>query len=185
MQSDGGRAGTHHDPTGTDAPSRTWQGCRPARSSGPDRDLGGGAARPGDGGAAEPARDAGGRSAGQGVSMVAGPDPQERAAAVALNLELSHGRHGASARIEIHEKASGRVALLALRGWLDGAAMSHLGRTLDDLALQGVGHLLLDCSQLDHIDYRMVPSLVERLERFESRSSLVVCGLSHYLRDLF
>jgi len=117
--------------------------------------------------------------------MVAGPDPQERAAAVALNLELSHGRHGASARIEIHEKASGRVALLALRGWLDGAAMSHLGRTLDDLALQGVGHLLLDCSQLDHIDYRMVPSLVERLERFESRSSLVVCGLSHYLRDLF
>ncbi len=118
--------------------------------------------------------------------MVAGPDPHERAAAVALNLELSHGRHGASARIEIHEKASSRVALLALFGWLDGTAVSQLGRTLDDLALQGVGHVLVDCSRLDHIDYRMVPSLVERLERFESRiGSLVVCGLSHYLRDLF
>src|SRR5258706_68914 len=131
MQGDGGRAGTHHDPTGTDAPSWTWQGCRPARSSRRDRGLGGGAARPGDGGAAEPARDVGGRSAGQGVSMVAGPDPHERAAAVALNLELSHGRHGASARIEIHEKASGRVALLALFGWLDGTAVSQLGRSLD------------------------------------------------------
>jgi anti-anti-sigma factor len=118
--------------------------------------------------------------------MVAGLDPRGRAASVALNLELSHGRHGASARIEIHERASERVALLALRGWLDGTAVSRLGHTLDDLALQGVGHVLLDCSRLDHIDYRMVPALVERLVRFESRiGSLIVCGLSHYLRDLF
>jgi len=118
--------------------------------------------------------------------MVAGPDPHGRVASVALNLELSHGRHGASARIEIHERATGRIALLALRGWLDGAAVSHLGRTLEDLALQGVDHVLLDCSRLNHIDYRMVPALVERLVRFESRiGSLVVCGLSHYLRDLF
>ena len=34
--------------------------------------------------------------------MVAGTEPYGRAAAVALNLELSHGRHGASARIEIY-----------------------------------------------------------------------------------
>jgi anti-anti-sigma regulatory factor len=46
--------------------------------------------------------------------------------------------------------------------------------------------VLLDCSRLNHIDYRMVPALVERLVRFETRiGSLVVCGLSHYLRDLF
>ncbi len=118
--------------------------------------------------------------------MVAGTDSTGRAAAVALHLELSHGRHGASACIEFHERASGRIALLALHGWLDGAAVSPLGRTLDDLASQGMAHVLLDCSGLDHIDYRIVPALVERLVRFESRiGSLVVCGLSHYLRDLF
>lgn len=118
--------------------------------------------------------------------MVAGTEPYGRAAAVALNLELSHGRHGASARIEIHDRATGRIALLALHGWLDGVGVSRLGRTLEDLALQGVDHVLLDCSRLNHIDYRMVPALVERLVRFESRiGSLVVCGLSHYLRDLF
>ena len=118
--------------------------------------------------------------------MVVGLDPSGRGASVTLNLELSHGRHGAAARIEIHERAAGRFALLALRGWLDGPAVSHLGRTLEDLALQGMDHVLLDCSRLNHIDYRMVPALVERLVRFESRiGSLVVCGLSHYLRDLF
>jgi anti-anti-sigma factor len=118
--------------------------------------------------------------------MVAGLDPSGRGASVTLNLELSHGRHGASARIEIHERAPGRFALLALRGWVDGVAVSQLGRALEDLALQGVDHVLLDCSLLNHIDYRMVPALVERLVRFEARiGSLVVCGLSHYLRDLF
>jgi len=118
--------------------------------------------------------------------MAAGLDPHGRAASVALNLELSHGRHGAWARIEFHERENGRVALLALRGWLDGVAVSHLGRTLEDLALQGMDQVLLDCSCLNHIDYRMVPALVDRLVRFESHiGSLVVCGLSHYLRDLF
>jgi len=105
---------------------------------------------------------------------------------VTLNLELSHGRHGAAARIEIHERGPGRVALLALRGWLDRAALSHLSRLLDDLAVRGVDQVLLECSRLDHIDYRLAPELVERLVRFEARAgSLVVCGLSHYLRDLF
>src|SRR5207247_159881 len=50
---------------------------------------------------------------------------------------------------------------------------------------RGVSQVLLDCSHLDHIDYRLVPALVERLERFEARAGVVVCGLSHYVRDLF
>ena len=119
--------------------------------------------------------------------MVAGPLPSApgRAAAVTLDLELSHGRHGASARIEIHDRHPGRSALLALRGWLDCAAVSHLGRALEDLGQRGVDQVLLDCTHLHHIDYRLVPTLVDRLERYESHASLVVCGLSHYLRDLF
>ena len=65
------------------------------------------------------------------------------------------------------------------------AAVSRLGRALEDLAERGVSQVLLDCSHLDHIDYRLVPALVERLERFEARAGVVVCGLSHYVRDLF
>ncbi len=106
--------------------------------------------------------------------------------AIALNLDLAHGRHGATARLELHDRAGARVALLALRGWLDDIAVRRLEEALEDIAARGAGQLLLDCSQLRHIDYRMVPSLVAALERFESRAGgYVLCGLSHYLRDLF
>ncbi|MBI5709593.1 MAG: STAS domain-containing protein [Candidatus Eisenbacteria bacterium] len=118
--------------------------------------------------------------------MAARHDTHDERIVLALNLDLSRGRHGASARIEIRERPTGRIALLALRGWMDRVAVSRLDRTLDDLAARGVEQLLLDCSQLRHIDYRMVPALVESLARFESRAGgFVVCGLSHYLRDLF
>jgi anti-sigma B factor antagonist len=118
--------------------------------------------------------------------MVARPQGDENRIAVALNLELSCGRHGASARIELRERAAGRMVHFALRGWLDRVAVLRLGRTLDELGERGVEQLLLDCAQVRHIDYRAVPLLVEALERFESRAGgAVVCGLSAYLRDLF
>ncbi len=126
-----------------------------------------------------------GRHTPRAFAVATGGPGAARPAAVTLDLELSHGRHGASARIEIHERRTGRLALMALRGWLDTAAMSHLGRALEDLIQRGVDQVLLDCAALDHVDYRLVPALVDRLERFESRASVVVCGLSHYLRDLF
>lgn len=107
-------------------------------------------------------------------------------ASVALNLDLAHGHHGASARLELHERADGRVALLTLRGWLDDVAVGRIEDTLADLAARGASQLLLDCSQLRHIDYRLVPALVAALDRFESHAGgFVLCGLSHYLRDLF
>jgi anti-anti-sigma factor len=113
-------------------------------------------------------------------------EPASAPRAVALNLELSHGRYGASARIEILDHEASRVALLALRGWIDAAAARRLDRTLDELPARGVDRLLLDCSRLRHIDYRVVPGLVAALDRFESHAGgIVVCGLSHYLRDLF
>ncbi len=118
--------------------------------------------------------------------MVARRDRDPDRIALALNLELSAGRHGASARIELRERATGRLALLTLGGWLDRVAVSRLVRVLDDLTARGVEQLLLDCSQVRHIDYRVVPALVDGLARFDSHAGgSVVCGLSHYLRDLF
>jgi anti-anti-sigma factor len=118
--------------------------------------------------------------------MVARLETHDDRLALALNLELSDGRHGASARIELHERPAGRLALVALRGWIDRSAVQRLDRTLSDLAARGTDQLLLDCSQLRHIDYRLVPPLVDSLARFESHAGgFVVCGLSHYLRDLF
>ena len=73
-----------------------------------------------------------------------------------------------------------------LRGWLDDIAVKRLEEALADVSARGASQLLLDCSQLRHIDYRLVPSLVAALERFESHAGgFVLCGLSHYLRDLF
>jgi anti-anti-sigma regulatory factor len=106
--------------------------------------------------------------------------------ALALNLELSVGRHGASARLELRQRPAGRLAHFALRGWLDRTAVTRLSRTLDDLGARGIEQLLLDVSLVRHIDYRTVPALVEALTRFETRAGgFVVCGLSPYLRDLF
>jgi anti-anti-sigma factor len=107
-------------------------------------------------------------------------------APLAVNLELGCGAHGASARLEWHERGGRRIALLSLSGWIDRAALGNLERALENLAERGGGDLVLDGSRLRHIDYRLVPALVNALTRYESRAgSLAVCGLSVYLRDLF
>ena len=117
--------------------------------------------------------------------MVAHVHPVPRAP-VALQLELSPGRHGAAARFEWHDRAGSRVAWVRLQGRIGDSAASRLAVALDDLAACGASRLLLDCSELSHIDYRLVPALVGALDRFESRAgAFVVCGLSRYLRDLF
>ena len=107
-------------------------------------------------------------------------------APLAVNLELSRGSHGAAARLEWHERQGRRIALLKLSGWIDRAALDRIERTLENLAERGGCDLVLDGSRLRHIDYRLVPALVNALSRYESRAgSLAVCGLSVYLRDLF
>lgn len=115
------------------------------------------------------------------------PNPMlETRTAISVNLQFTRGRHGAAARIEFHERPAGRMALLELRGWIDLSAELRLEQTLDELATRGVSRLVVDCSPLRHVDYRMVPRLVQALARFEVRSgSVVLCGLSRHLRDLF
>jgi anti-anti-sigma regulatory factor len=106
--------------------------------------------------------------------------------ALAVNLEFTRGRHGAAARIELHERPDGRLATLALRGWVDPFAERRVEQALDDLAVRGATQLVFDVSQVRHIDYRMVPRLVQALGRFEARAgSVAMCGMSRYLSDLF
>jgi anti-anti-sigma regulatory factor len=113
------------------------------------------------------------------------PGGQGRATIV-MHEHLSHGRHGVTAQLEVHEHAPERSARLALRGWLDPIAFARLARRFDDLAAQGVRRLILDLEALQHVDYRLVAAFTETLERFEARSGAVmVCGLSPYLRDIF
>ena len=118
-------------------------------------------------------------------------DGQGCQASVTLDLPLSHGRQGASARVAWFDRpasppGSQRIAVVALHGWLDRPAVLRLERALQDLAARGVEQVLLDCAQLRHIDWRLAGDLVDRLERFESREGgVVVCGLSRHLRDLF
>ncbi len=118
--------------------------------------------------------------------MVAPVGTTEVRTSVAMNLQFTRGRHGAAARLEVHERPAGRVGLLALRGWVDLSAERGIERALDDLAARGVSRLIVDCSQLLHVDYRLVPRLADALVRFEAHAGAVVlCGLSRYLRDLF
>ena len=115
--------------------------------------------------------------------------------ALALHLDLTPGEPGASARVELHARPGGpsgsavgasRIARVALRGNLDALGVTRLERALEDLALRDVDHVLLDCAQLRHIDFRRITALVEALVRLDARSGgVVVCGLTRYLRDLF
>jgi hypothetical protein len=69
---------------------------------------------------------------------------------------------------------------------VDLSAALGIERALEDLAARGVSRLVVDCSQLLHVDYRLVPRLADALLGFEARAGAVVlCGLSRYLRDLF
>ena len=118
--------------------------------------------------------------------MVTRTGSSEDRTSVTMNLQFTRGRHGAAARLEVHERPAGRVGLLALRGWVDLSAARGIERALEDLAARGVTRLVVDCSQLLHIDYRLVPRLADALVRFEARAGAVgLCGLSRYLRDLF
>ena len=118
--------------------------------------------------------------------MVAPVGSNEARTSMAMNLQFTRGRHGAAARLEVHERPAGRVGLLALRGWIDLSAERGIERALEALEARGVARLVVDCSQLLHVDYRLVPRLVEALVRFEAHTGAVVlCGLSRYLLDLF
>ena len=65
--------------------------------------------------------------------------------------------------------------------------MLRLGRMLDDLGERGIEQLLLDCSQVRHIDYRTVPAAGGGARRASraARAAPWSAACSAYLRDLF
>jgi len=118
--------------------------------------------------------------------MVTQTGSSESVASLSLHLQFTRGRHGAAARLDVLERPAGRVGLLSLRGWVDLSAQRGIERMLDEVATRQVSRLVVDCSQLLHIDYRLVPRLADALLHFESHVAPVgLCGLSRYLRDLF
>ena len=101
--------------------------------------------------------------------------------ALALELELGSGRHGASARVELLEWAgeAKRVARVTLRGWIGGAAQRRLERAFVDLAARDVDHVVLDCRRVLHLGDRVAHRLVDAASRFEAGTGRVeVWGLS-------
>ncbi len=111
--------------------------------------------------------------------------PAALAPTVALNVTLSGGRRRAAARVEVHPRASGRVGWVRLSGWVGREAVEGIDQMLSDLEGLGCRRLLLDWSEVQHLDYRWVPRLMAGLDRFASRAGgYLLCGLSRYLRDL-
>ncbi len=111
--------------------------------------------------------------------------PAALAPTLALNVTLSGGHRRASARVEVHHRGGWRVGWVRLRGWLGEQAVARVHGVLESLEDLGCRHALLDCSDVQHLDYRAVPALLEGLRRFEAHAgSYVLCGLSRYLRDL-
>ena len=105
----------------------------------------------------------------------------------AVNLDLSHGRHPASARIEWCEAEAGMggaEATLALRGWIDRSALLGLESTLGELSRRGVRRLSLDCSGVRHVELGAVSPLA-RLLSDSAPAGLRLFGISPHLRDLF
>lgn len=107
----------------------------------------------------------------------------------AMNLDLSHGQHGASARIEIFERGApdgGVGSRLALHGWIDRSALQRLEETLGELVTRGVDRVTLDCSRVRHIEFAALPEMQAMLARFwPGPGRVLVGGLSPHLRDLF
>ena len=84
--------------------------------------------------------------------------------------------------------ADGVARRCALRGWIDRSRVraARAARSTTSRCAAST-QLLLDCSQLRHIDYRAGAARWSTRCRASSRApaACVVCGLSHYLRDLF
>jgi anti-anti-sigma regulatory factor len=107
-------------------------------------------------------------------------------APLSIRFELCHGRHGASARVELHEGPGGRLAQMGVGGFLDDVALGRFERAMSDLVAHGVDGLVLECTQLRHVEFRLLPRLLSALSAFADRpAGCRVAGLSPHLRDLF
>ena len=116
--------------------------------------------------------------------MIDGRDP---VATVALGetVSLSPGAHGARARLSLDDADEAPAARLSLQGWIDRAALRRLESALEPLGRGFTHRLVLDCARVRHIEYDVLPGLVDALARVAPLAELSVTGLSPHVRDLF
>jgi anti-anti-sigma regulatory factor len=123
--------------------------------------------------------------------MIDGRDPVATLAPMTLGqtVSLSPGVHGARARIELDpqgSRAGAPCVRLSLQGWIDRAALQRLQAALEPLGRGIVRRLVLDCARVRHIEYDVLPGLVDALADVAPPSAeLSVTGLSPHVRDLF
>ena len=74
------------------------------------------------------------------------------------------------------------MARVTLRGRIGGAARRRLVRAFQDLAARDVDHVVLDCTEVEHLGNRAAHQLIHAASRLDSRAGGVeVCGLSDRL----
>src|SRR5690349_17844542 len=94
---------------------------------------------------------------------------------------------GAEARRAVTADASGgRVETLLLEGELDEAALGQVSEELGRRLLRGVRQVVVDFSEVAHLDYRGVRPLSARAEGFRrAGGDIKLSGLSPYLAAIF
>lgn len=84
------------------------------------------------------------------------------------------------------DASSGRVETLMLEGELDVAALEQVGQELARKLQVGVRQVVVDFSEVAHLDYRGVRPLMSRAEGFRRAGGDVkLSGLSPYLAAIF
>jgi anti-sigma B factor antagonist len=79
-----------------------------------------------------------------------------------------------------------RVITLSAEGELGARELIQIGEELYRLAHRGNYNVVLDFSEVTHLDYRGVRPLVSRTELFrQSGGDIKLCGLSPYLKAIF
>ncbi len=83
-------------------------------------------------------------------------------------------------------RADERVITLILEGDLTLNDLARVGDELFRLANRGHRNVVLDLTQVGHLDYRGIRPLVARAELFRSAGGDIrVCGLSGYIFHIF
>jgi anti-sigma B factor antagonist len=89
-------------------------------------------------------------------------------------------------RILSADASGGRVETLMLEGELDMAALEQVCAELARKLQQGVRQVVVDLSEVAHLDYRGVRPLMARAELFRrAGGDIKLSGLSPYLAAIF
>ena len=83
-------------------------------------------------------------------------------------------------------RAHQRVLTIVLEGELPLDELIRIGEELQQFARRGLHHVVLDFSEVSHLDYRGLRPLVARAEQFRrAGGEIKVSGLSSYLTYIF